>query len=241
MASEALEFYRRLHQISDSELRRKRLEEEIAPVHRRVQLFSEMIATVHSIAAVRESYLLFCEIAPTLVGDYDWVAETYGEAQRQGALELCVALLHPRAHRDITPDEVERDLNRLDDTLGERKTKARRSRGERLERLLLDPAPSVVELLLDNPGMSLAWTLRIASRRPNYAALLTLIMGHRRWVRLPDVQLSLARNPYMPTGLAMFLLPLLSGQTLREIEADGTLAPEVRDFALKLRSRGIVC
>lgn len=240
MTRDALDFYRKLHQISDSELRRRRLEKELERPARRVQLFSEMIATLSTIAAVRESYLLFCELAPACFASYEWVSETYAEAQQQGVVELRVALLHQRPFREITPDEVERDLNRLDDTLGERKARARIFRGERLEALLFDPAPSVIELLLDNPGMSVQWILRIASRRPNYAPLLTLIMAHRRWVRQAEVQVTLARNPYMPTGLAMLLVPLLPRVTLRQIESDRTLAPEVREMAAAVRGRGPV-
>lgn len=224
---------RQLLRIDDAPVRRRwliRQLRESAPAEAYALLVS-MVESVPESDAAREAYLVFIECLDELLADYAWVQALYDvtvdrrdELFRQG-------LLLTRASRQIGDDEVEEDRNRLTRTLGERKAQARVLRGEALEALIRDPDLPVIEMLLDNPSMTLAVVRRICTRRPNYATHIRAILSRHRWIRNREIQVSLARNPYTPTGIAILLLPLVLPSTLRDMSHDGTLATELCEVA----------
>ena len=79
-------------------------------------------------------------------------------------------------------------------SLGERKAKARLRDRNALDRLLYDPDPSVVRILLGNPRLTEAHVIRLASRRPNRTTALAEIGRDPRWLSRPAVQRALALN-----------------------------------------------
>ncbi|MDP6945089.1 MAG: hypothetical protein QF464_13150, partial [Myxococcota bacterium] len=102
-------------------------------------------------------------------------------------------------------------------TLGERKAKARLRDRNALDRLLYDPEPSVVRILLGNPRLTEDHVLKLASRRPNRAAALAEIARDPRWLSRGTIQRALALNPYTPIRITLTLLPLFSVQELHEL------------------------
>lgn len=115
--------------------------------------------------------------------------------------------------------------------LGVRRAMARGLDHNLLERLLLDADPIVIEHLLENPRITEQHVVRIASRRPVPESTLEHISRSRRFGQRPAVRTALARNPYLPTRLAIQLLGALPLAEVREISSDGTLHEETRRHA----------
>ena len=112
-------------------------------------------------------------------------------------------------------------------TLGERKAKARLRDRNVLDRLLYDPDPSVVRILLGNPRLTEDHVIRLASRRPNRAPALAEIAREPKWLSRGAIQRALALNPYTPIRITLTLLPLFSIQELHELSQDGAVHPLV--------------
>ena len=114
-------------------------------------------------------------------------------------------------------------------TLGERKSLARRLDRGVLARVLQDPHPDVIRILLDNPALREADVVRLCARRPGQPAVLGEIFRHPRWVSRYHVQLSLVLNPHTPEEIALQLLPHLTPNDRREVLRSLQLPATVRD------------
>lgn len=111
--------------------------------------------------------------------------------------------------------------------LGTRKWKARLQEMHLLQRLVHDPDPSVVRLLLDNPRIQVKDVQSLACRRPNRPAVLSEVLAkHRWWPRYPVLS-ALIQNPYTPLNARVALLPLMHRSDLRDLAAH---APGPVDF-----------
>ncbi len=119
-------------------------------------------------------------------------------------------------------------------TLGERKALARGWKRSSLELLLVDPHVDVISLLLDNPRMTEADILRLATARRATAQALQLIIEHRRWRVRPAIRRALLRNPRFAEASALRLVGLLNRSELRELRND-TLLPERVLHAIRRR------
>jgi len=116
-------------------------------------------------------------------------------------------------------------------TLGERKWLARTHDREQLLLLLRDPHPAVVAILLDNPHITEADVVRIASARPAVPTALTAIASHPRWSVRHSVKRALVLNPSTPLADAIRIVTTLRSQELRELAADASLREPLRTHA----------
>lgn len=224
---------RQLARIDDDPIRCRWLLRRLrdVPPDEGYQLFVTMVQRTPESDVAREAYLVFIQCLGELLADYAWTQMMYDVAVAHGDTFLRQGLLLTRSVRMIADDEVDDDRNRLTRSLGERKAHARVLRGEALEAMIRDPELPVIEMLLDNPSMTLDVVRRICTRRPNYASHIRAILSRHRWIRNREIQSAIARNPYTPTGTAILLLPLLTPTELREMATDGTLAPELSEVA----------
>lgn len=151
-------------------------------------------------------------------------------AASANGLEACKELLFippttvdapPAAPRSLVPGT--RPL-----TLGERKSLARSWRRDVLERLINDPSPDVVALLLANPHVTEDDVLRIATARRSTADVLRLLLRSPRWSASPRIRVSLVRNPRLPLPFALSLVGLLDATEARELAGDHLLPPALR-------------
>lgn len=94
-------------------------------------------------------------------------------------------------------------------TLGERKSLARHRDRLLLTRVLADPHPDVIRLLLGNPMIVEADVVRLAARRPAIADVSREIAGSARWMVRYPVLLALVKNPGAPRDVTLPLLVLL--------------------------------
>lgn len=164
-----------------------------------------------------------------------------GEAARRADLHHIADFVTP-LETDETPEE---DTRRLPDfgrgrplTLGERKSLARTHDRALITRVVRDPHPDVVRILLDNPSLTEEDVVRICAARPNHSAVLQAVYRHRRWVVRYRPRNAILRNPHARVDTALLLAPLLRTAELKEAAASSELAPQLRlscKNALELR------
>lgn len=166
---------------------------------------------------------------------YGKVGEIYRSTVEEGygALRL-IFIAGERAMRKAGEGDFARD-DLLDGmTLGERKAKARTQNKELLARLLFDPDPAVVHILLRNPRITEADVLKLASKRPNRPHVLVEIADVGRWVIRANIRRAIVLNPYAPSRLAVTLMPLMTVQELTELRGDGSVQRLIRESASAL-------
>ncbi len=105
-------------------------------------------------------------------------------------------------------------------TLGERKSLARKPDRRMFDRVLRDPHPDVIALLLQNPRLTEPDVVRLCSRRPGVPEVLTRVFASTRWSLRPAVRRALAMNPAAPPAVTAAMLPLLAPEDLRALLDD---------------------
>jgi hypothetical protein len=169
---------------------------------------------------------------------YERHGELYAEARAAGDGALSRLLLSAQPPPPGTPARVPIP-GRPEITLGERKSLARGSRTSRevLDRLMRDPDPSVLTLLVENPRITEADVVRIAARRPTTADLQRVIFSCERFIARYGVKRALVYNPYTPSDLAARLVPLLTRTDLIELSEDSKVSGTVRTAAREMLSK----
>jgi len=122
-------------------------------------------------------------------------------------------------------------------TLGERKSLARRNDREMLARVLRDPHPDVIRILLGNPGLTESDLVRLCARRPVSTEVLREVFKSPRWIVRYQIKLTLALNPYTPLDVALQLTPHLKGQDLRRVASAQDLNDDLREACRRLMGR----
>ncbi len=118
-------------------------------------------------------------------------------------------------------------------TLGERKSLARRPTREMMDRLLRDPHPDVIRMVLANPKVTEEDVLALAARRPCRPDVLTEIARQLRWAHRPRIRMALVLNPDTPLDIAAPVAGLLMRHELRLVASSPTVAPAVRALCLE--------
>lgn len=156
--------------------------------------------------------------------------------------ELGMAARHAELHEvadfvlpPVEEDAPAEDKRRIPDfgrgrplTLGERKSLARTHDRALIQRVVQDPHPDVVRILLENPSLTEEDVIRICAARPNDPNVLHTVYRNRRWVVRYRPRNALVRNPDTPLDIALLLSPLLRRTELREAATSSELAPAVR-------------
>lgn len=142
-----------------------------------------------------------------------------------------VALLG--SHEDATPELGELrvpDFGRGRPlTLGERKTLARRRDRQLLGRVLRDPHPDVIEVLLGNPALTEEDVVRLAATRPIDPRSLEAIYQRPRWAVRYRVRRALVQNPYCPLPVALRLVHHLTAPDARRLANAPDLRAPIRE------------
>lgn len=144
------------------------------------------------------------------------------------------------SYRQRAPDPQERSLpvsTGRSLTLGERKALARRPDRRSFDRLLRDPHPDVIRMLLGNPRLTEDDVVRVASRRPIFPDLLAEIARSPRWSVRPRVRVSLVLNPSTPSEIAVPMVLLLLRPELQLVLELTDASTPVRAAALELLRR----
>lgn len=168
---------------------------------------------------------------------YARVQQAYAMARDTGADEVAEMFLSARQERNPTIDEAYTGNEHLDLPLGVRRSAARTSDRDTLDRLVHDRDHRVIRLLLDNPRLVERDVVRVAAMRPQRPEVLEVVARHRRWSSRYPVRKALACNPYTPAPVARRLLPTLLRQDLKFAIESGALGPELREEARRALHR----
>lgn len=154
-----------------------------------------------------------------------------GAAARQAGLHHVADFVTP----PLEPEGAAEDKRPIPDfgrgrplTLGERKSLARTHDRSLIQRVVRDPHPDVVRILLDNPSLTEIDVIRVCAARPNDPNVLQTVYRHRRWVVRYRPRNAIVRNPDTPLDTALLLAPLLRKSELREAASSSELAPPLR-------------
>jgi hypothetical protein len=128
---------------------------------------------------------------------------------------------------DTAPRKEDRVL-----TLGERRALARKPSRAMLTKLLLDPHPLVVRIVLANPRITEDDVVMMAARRPTVPEVAVEI--GKAWSRRPRARLAVVLNPGSPPAVSVPLLGLLARHELAEVLRATDLLPVVRATASEL-------
>ncbi len=150
-------------------------------------------------------------------------------AMEQGHPEAAALLVRgddtPSEDADPAPDfKTGRAL-----TLGERKSLARRRDRDLIARVLRDPHPDVIRILLGNPALTEDDVLRLCARRPVAAEVLREVFRNTRWVVRERVRRAIVKNPFAPLDVALALAAHLNEQDARAVARSPELAAELRE------------
>lgn len=122
-------------------------------------------------------------------------------------------------------------------TVGERRSLARRSPREQIDRLLSDPNPMVLKELLRNPRLTEDDLVRLAARRPARVPVLLTLLRAPRWLKSERLRLSVLFNPGAPDYITVPMTALCSRRHLREIIDSPQLSSPTRMVALERLER----
>lgn len=141
-------------------------------------------------------------------------------------------------------DQEDPDAQRVPDfgrgrvlTLGERKSLARRQDRDLIARVLRDPHPHVIRILLGNPGLTEDNVVQLCARRPVPPDVLREVFRQPRWVVRYRVKLALALNPFAPLDVTLQLAPHLTAQDQRRLIAAADLPEMLREVCVRMASR----
>jgi hypothetical protein len=163
----------------------------------------------------------------------DVYAAALSEAREAVARLLRTLPAHDDAagHRRLPPEIAEIPL-------GRRRSLAKGEDPYLLEKLALDPDPTVIANLLRNPRIREPDVVRIAAMRPVSVSTLNEIDRSPRWSHQPRVRVALARNPQCPVELAIKLVGTLPLPDLRAMQRDpGLPSAVVTQIACELARR----
>lgn len=165
-----------------------------------------------------------------------------GAAARQAELHQVADFVAPLVDEEAAAEDKRRvpDFGRGRPlTLGERKSLARTHDRSLIQRVVRDPHPDVVRILLANPSLTEDDVIRICAARPNHPDVLQTVYRNRRWVVRYRPRNAIVRNPDTPLDIALLLAPLLRNAELKEALISSELAPPLRlscKAILQLRS-----
>lgn len=167
---------------------------------------------------------------------YERVSTLYRAARVRGLLEVCqlflAAGMQPADGEALLAPPRGETL-----TLGERKALARRLPRQRIDRLLADPNPDVVENLLRNPVMTEREVLRVASRRPVHPDVLMRVFANPKWSNRYRVRKALVYNPNTPIQIALTLVTFMQGGDLSILARDPGVHALIRERARLVLAR----
>lgn len=156
---------------------------------------------------------------------YDRLVAIYQTCKRESLGDVAALLLPGRQSRSVLGADAPHVPGlRRDLTLGERKSLARAAPREVIDRLLRDPEPQVIRLLLRNPRLVERDVVGLVARRPLGVEVAREVLSSRWSVRYA-VRRALVLNPTLADEVALRILGFLNRAHLRQVAVDPALPP----------------
>lgn len=122
-------------------------------------------------------------------------------------------------------------------SLGERKSIARSNDRNLIARVLRDPHPDVIRILLGNPTLTETDVVRLCARRPASTEVLREVFRSPRWIVRYPIKVAIVLNPYTPLDIALQLAPHLITPDVKRVLAAEDLADELREACRRAQGR----
>jgi len=113
-------------------------------------------------------------------------------------------------------------------TLGERKSIARRNDRNLILRVLRDPHPDVIHIVLGNPALTEDDVVRLCAHRPIAGDVLRVVFRSTRWIVRYRIRRTIVLNPFTPRDVALQLATHLTAQDARLVRESKDLPEELR-------------
>lgn len=160
--------------------------------------------------------------------DCDPLREAVAAELRTRDQHLLALSMDPRAEGDDAEDPAAQRIpdfgNGRPLSLGERKSLARRNDRDLIDRVLRDPHPDVITILLGNPALTETNVVRLCARRPVNGSVLREVFRNARWIVRYQVKLTILLNPHAPVDICLQLAPMMTHQDLQRVMG----APDLR-------------
>jgi hypothetical protein len=154
--------------------------------------------------------------------------EAVAVAAERGQSEVVELLSHGIQREDASAARVPDFGTGRPLTLGERKALARKNDRELIARVLRDPHPDVIRILLGNPALVERDVVRLCARRPVSADVIREVFRSPRWMVRYEVRRAIVLNPYSPLSISMRLSRLLTRQDAHRVAESGELHADLR-------------
>ena len=154
--------------------------------------------------------------------------EAIALAAERGQPEVVELLSHGTQREEATEARVPDFGAGRPLTLGERKALARKNDRELIARVLRDPHPDVIRILLGNPALIERDVVRLCARRPISAEVIREVFRSPRWMVRYEVRRAIVLNPYSPLSIAMRLSRLLTRQDATRVAESSELHADLR-------------
>lgn len=204
---------------------------------------ADLLETIHGAAIARdhdaaEAWLL---MGVALATDETLTRGLRATLEERGANDLARILLATEVREMDNAAQMVPDFGKGRPlSLGERKSLARGWDRSLLQRVMRDPSPDVVRMVLANPRIVEADVIRLAARRPVLPSVLSEIFVCVRWITRGPVRVALSKNPYLPLTFALRLVPTLGAVEQRAIEQSPELAHHLREACTHALSQRVV-
>ncbi|MFO8056481.1 MAG: hypothetical protein R6V10_04220 [bacterium] len=163
------------------------------------------------------------------------MSEVYTLARRKSYEEVIRYLqMMPPAKRVGEEEDIEQDAVMKDLSLGIKRSLARTKDQDTLNRLCQEQDPVVIELLLQNPRITIKEVVKIASKRPTGEHILWTIYRNKKWSSHYMVKMALINNPYTPPSISVSLLHFLMENDLVDVAENTILHSAVRRAAVQM-------
>ena len=206
-----------------------------------VEFFVAVVSSAESKLPDRDQLLLAVSLAIQHEELIEFRAEVAKVASERGFFDVA------RRVEIVVDENAQRDANAIARnssgkplSLGERKALARRVDRTMIARIIRDPEPVVVRILLGNPGLTEDDVVRLCARRPISGEVLREVFRATKWILRPRVRLTLVKNPYSPLDLALAIAPLLPIHEAREVARSPELDLVLRELCERISKPGTV-
>jgi hypothetical protein len=231
----AIELGRRLLVLPEAEMRRRALWKVLSELsdEEAVTLLGELCRHGRDCAETEVATLALATVLEKEDLGYERQAGLYQLAKQLGDELVARLLLSSGRQPGSQRGRGDEALSEPSMPLGWRKAMARSPRRDVIDRLLFDPDPAVLTILLGNPRVVERDAVGLAARRPTTAAAQRVVFSSRYGAR-QEVRRALVLNPYTPVELSARVLPGLFSSDLVEVAKRQDLASPLRDEALLL-------
>ncbi len=225
--------------IPEKKMQRARLSEQLSGMD--VETVSELLNYIVQMS--EDDKLAFKNVVGALI-DSQFLVSALGNAkmsdiyiklEEKGYYSVREMLVsYPMKRRKASESDSTPSLEMDALPLGTKKSLAKSNSKEVLDKLIHEQNPAVIKNILNNPRITEKDVLKMITRRPVKAEIITEVVNSRKWTEMYIIKKAIIMNPYTPTKIALNLLHFMLLQSLKEIASDTQLHYSIINTAKKI-------